>query len=98
MGKNVIIFEADISSSLHVHNKNKDILILDDGPAQGLDDTALTVEPIYPINFAQPRKRFVLSLHYNGNNNFLFVNTTNIYQFKAKSSEIKDYAMWLGGI
>ena len=27
-GKNVIIFGADVSSSIHIDNKNKDILIL----------------------------------------------------------------------
>ena len=43
-------------------------------------------------------KRFVLSLHYNGSNSFLFVNATKIYQFQAKDSEIKDYALCLGNI
>ena len=84
---NVIIFGVDMSSSVHIDNKNKDILILGEGPTQGLDDTTLTSEAKYPINFTQPRKRFVLSLHYNGNNSFLFVNATKIYQFKAKDSE-----------
>ena len=49
MGKNVIIFEADMNSSMHIDNKGKDILILDEGPKQGLDDTTLTAETIYPI-------------------------------------------------
>ena len=39
--------------------KNKDILILDEVPIQGLDDTILTAEAKYPINFTQPNKRFV---------------------------------------
>ena len=50
-GKNVIIFRVDMSSSVHVDNKEKDILILGGGPTQGLDDTTLTVEAKYPINF-----------------------------------------------
>ena len=37
------------SSSVHIDNKNKDIPILGQGPAQGLDDTILTAEAIYPI-------------------------------------------------
>ena len=78
-----------MSSSVHVDNKGKDILILGEGPTQGLDDTTLTAEAKYPINFTQSGKRFVLSLHYNGSNSFLFVNATKIYQFKAKDSEIK---------
>ena len=87
-----------MSSSVHIDNKNKDILILGEGPIQGLDDTTLTAEAKYPINFTQSRKRFVLRLHYNGSNSFLFVNTTRIYQFKAKDSEIKDYALCLVNI
>ena len=51
----------------------------------------------YP-NFAQPNKSFVLSIHYNGINSFLFVNATKIYQFKGKNSEIKDYALCLGNV
>ena len=61
MRRNVIIFGADMSSSVHVDNKNTDILILDEGPTQGLDDTTLTAEAKYPINFTQPNKKFVLS-------------------------------------
>ena len=83
---------------MHVDNDNIDILILGKGPTQGLDDTTLTAEAKFPINFKQPNKRFVLSLHYNGSNSFLFVNATKIYQFKAKDSEIKDYALCLGNI
>ena len=76
MGRNVVIFGADMSSSVHVHNKNKHILILGEGPTQGLDDTTLSAEAKYPINFTQPNQGFVLSLYYNGSNSFLFVNAT----------------------
>ena len=98
MGKNVIIFGADTSSSVHIDNKGKDILILGEGPIQELDDTTLTAEAIYPISFTQSNKRFVLSLHYNGSNSFVYVNATKIYQFKAKDSQIKDRAICLGNI
>ena len=87
-----------MNSSVHVDNKNKDVLILVEEPTLGLDDTTLTAEAIYPINFTQANKGFVLSLHYNGSNSFLFINATKIYQFKAKDSEIKDYALCLGNI
>ena len=98
MGKTFIIFGAYMSSSVHLDNKNKDILILDEVPTQGLDDITLTAEAKYPISFTQARKRFVLILHYNGSNSFLFVNSTKIYQFKARDSEIKDYTPRLGNI
>ena len=54
MEKNVIIFGADMSSSAHIDNKNKDILIPGEGLTQEIDDTALTTEAKYPINFTQP--------------------------------------------
>ena len=41
MGKNVIIFGADMSSSVHINNENKNILILGEGPTRGLDHTTL---------------------------------------------------------
>ena len=56
------------------------------------------MEAIYPISFTQPNKKFALSLHYSGSNNFVFVNATKIYRFKAKNSEIKDNALCLGNI
>ena len=40
-----------MNSSVHVYNKERDILILGEGQTQGLDDTILTAEAKYPINF-----------------------------------------------
>ena len=66
-------------SSVHADNKRKDVLIFGEGTTQGLDDTTLTAEAKYPINLTQSGKRFVLSLHYNENNSFLFVNAGKVY-------------------
>ena len=52
-GKKAIIFGADMTSSVHVDNNGKDILILGEGSTQGLDDTVLTAEATYPINVKQ---------------------------------------------
>ena len=78
-----------MNSSVHIDNKRKYILILSDGPIQGLDDTTLTIEAIYSINFTQSNRKFCLSLHYNGSNSFLFFNAKKIHQLKAKVSAIK---------
>ena len=51
IGINVIIFGTDMNLSVHIDNENEYILILGEGPEQGLDDTTLTAEAIYPINF-----------------------------------------------
>ena len=39
IGKNVVIFGADMSSSTKIDNRKKDILILSIGPTQGLEHT-----------------------------------------------------------
>ena len=67
-----------MSLSVHIDYKNKDIVILGKGQTQGLRNTTLTEEAIYSINFTQPNKRFVLSLHYTVRNSSLFINTTEI--------------------
>ena len=77
----------ETSSSVHVDNKKKDILILGKGPTQGFEH-ALTAEKMYSINFTVTKKKFCLSLHYNGANSYLFVNGTEIIRFKAKDSKI----------
>ena len=97
-GKNVIIFGADMSSYVHVNNEKKDILILNEGFTQGLDDATLTPEKNYLINFTESRKIICLSLHYNEANSYLFVNGTKIHKSKAKDSEIKASPIYLGKI
>ena len=87
-----------MSSSVHVDNKKKYILILGEGPTQGLDGTTLTAEKKYSINFNENNKKFCLSLHYNGANSNLFVNGTEIIEFKAKDSEIVATPLCLGNI
>ena len=98
MGRNAIIFGADMASSVHIDNKEKYILILGEGPTQGLDDTTLTAEAKYPLDFTQPNKRFVLNLHYNGRNSLLYDNATKVYQLRANNPEIEDYTLCLGNI
>ena len=61
-GQNVIIFGADMSSSVHIDNLKKDILILGKGPTQELG-YKLTAEKIYSINITVTIKKFCLSLH-----------------------------------
>ena len=53
---------------------------------------------MYSINFTVTKKKLCLSLHYNGSNNYLFVNGTEIYKFKVKDSEIVPSPLCLGNI
>ena len=76
-----------MTSSVHVGNKKKDILILGKGSTQGLEHT-LTAEKMYSINFTVTKKKFCLNLHYNGANSYMFVNGTAICKFKVRDSEM----------
>ena len=77
-----------MSSSVHVDKKGKDILILGKGSTQGLGGHSLTAEKMYSVNFADHRKKYCLRLHYNGENSYLFLSSTEIVKFKAKDSKI----------
>ena len=78
--------------------KNNNILVLGKDFVQGISGTAIYAEKIYSINFTEDNKRFLLSLHYKGDNSYLFVNGTEIHKFKAKDSEIVPYPLCLGNI
>ena len=81
----------------YTDNKKKDILVLGKGPTRGLEHT-LTAKKMYSINCTVTKKKFCLSLHYNGANSYLFVNGIEIYKFKAKDSEIVASPLCLGNI
>ena len=51
-----------MSSSIHIDNKEKDILVLGRRPTPGLEST-LTAEKMYSINFTVTKKKSCLSLH-----------------------------------
>ena len=53
---------------------------------------------MYSINFTVTKKKFCLSLHYNGANSYLLANGTEIYKFKAKDSEIVATLLYIGNI
>ena len=56
-GKNVIILAADMSSSVHVNNKIKNILVLGKDFVQGLDNATIYAEKMYSINFTENNKK-----------------------------------------
>ena len=60
-GQNVLIFYADMSTSTHIDNKKKDILVLGRGPTQELEST-LTAQKMYSINFTVTKKNILFKL------------------------------------
>ena len=53
---------------------------------------------MYSVNFTVTKKKFCLSLHYNGANRYLFVNGTEIIKLKVKDSKIVASPLCLGNI
>ena len=86
-----------MNSSTKIDNRKKDILILGKRPTQGLEHT-FSAKKLYSINFTKKNIKFCLSLHCNGANSYLFVNSTETIKFKAKDSEIRAYSLCLGNI
>ena len=87
-GRNVLIFGVDMSFSVHATNRANNIYVMGDGPTQGIHDTTLYVEKNYWRNFTDPGKKFVLSLHYNGDDCYLFINGRQELKFKAKTDQL----------
>ena len=72
--KNVIIFGCHMSFSSRKTNRENSIYVLGKDSVQGINGTTLYVEKIYKTDFTQQDRKFVLILHYNGDNSCLFAN------------------------
>ena len=86
--RNVLIFGVHENSVIHSNNKVNNIFIMGDGFVQGINDTTLYTEKKYSQNFTAVNKKFVLSLHYNGDDSYLFVKGKQELKFKAKYDQI----------
>ena len=53
---------------------------------------------MFSINFSEVGAKFYLSLHYNGNKSYLFVNGREMIKYKGKDSEIVEDPLCLGNI
>ena len=97
--KIVILFGADINSSIHINSKKNDILVLGKSPTDGLDDATLIAEKAYSINFTERQKKLTLrKFHYNEVSSYIFFNGVETYKFKGKGSEIIAALLFLGKV
>ena len=97
-GRNVLIFGADMSFSVHKTNRENHIYVIGDAFTQGIYNTTLYVEKNYWRNFTDPGKKFALSLHYNGDDSYLLVNGRQELKFKAKDDQIINEKLCLGNL
>ena len=65
-GKNVIIFGVNTQNSIHSTIKTQNIYLMGKDFIQGMNGTIIYAEKIYKTNFTEHSKKFVLSLHHNG--------------------------------
>ena len=84
--------------SSHANNRECNIYVLCKDFIQGVNGTTVYAEKMYKTNFTERNKKFVLSLHYNGDNSYLFINGVDQLKFKTKSSEIKRAILALSNI
>ena len=99
IGKNVLILGFHESSLVHQYNKANNIYVMGDLFVQGINDTTLYAEKIYSQNFTQPNKKFVLSLHYNYNDDsYLFVNGKQELKYKAKTGQLLLEKLCIGNL
>ena len=97
-GRNVLIFGADMSVSTHATNRANHIYLMGDGLTQGINDTTLYAKKKYWRNFTDPGKKFVLSLHYNGDDSYLFVNGRQELKFKCKTDQLVKEKLCIGNL
>ena len=72
--RNALIFGADMSFSVHATNRANNIYVMGTGLTQGIHDTTLYAEKNFYRKFTDFGKKFMLSLHCNGDDSYLFVN------------------------
>ena len=87
-----------MSFSVHATNRANNIYAMGDGLMQGIHDTTLYVEKNYYGNFRDPGKKFVLSLYYNGDDSYLFVNGRHELKFKAKTDQLVKEKLCIGNL
>ena len=97
-GRNVIIFGVDMSFTAHATNRANHIYVMGDGLTQGINNTTLYVEKKYFRNFTEPALKFVLSLHCNGDDSYLFVNGRQELKFKAKTDQLVKEKLYIGNL
>ena len=92
--RNVLIFGADMSSSVHATNRANHIYLMGTGRTQG----TIYAEKNFYRNFTDFGKKFMLRLHYNGDDSYLFVNGRQELKFKAKTDQLVKEKLCIGNL
>ena len=71
---NCFNFGANNNSSSYAGNRKNNFLTLGEGLTFGINGKFGSPEKKFRINFTKANPKFCLSLHYNADNSYLFVN------------------------
>ena len=86
--RNVIIFGFDNSSLSDTDNHRNNFLVLGEGPNYGMNESFVSPDKKFSINFTKTRTKFCLSLHYNHDNSYLLVNGQEIFKIKTANKNV----------
>ena len=86
--RNVLIFGADMSFSVQATKRANHIYVMGKEFVQSINDTTIYAEKSFYRDFTDPGKKFMLSLHYNSNNSYLFVNGRQELKLKCKTNQL----------
>ena len=92
--RNVLIFGADMNFSVHATSRANHIYLMGTGLTQGY----YICRKELLQKFTGFGKKFVLSLHYNGDNSYLFINSRQELKFKAKTDQLVKEKLCIGNL
>ena len=96
--RNFLIFRVDMSFSVHAINRANNIYVMGTGRTQGIHDTTIYAEKNFYRNFTDFGKKFILSLHYNGDDSYLFVHGRQELKFKCKTDQLVKEKLCVGNL
>ena len=96
--RNVLIFGADMSFRVHATNRANHIYVMVTGLTQGIHDTTLYAEKNFYRNFTDLSKKFMLSVHYNSDDSYLFVNGRQELKVKCKTDQLVKEKLCIGNL
>ena len=87
-----------MSFSKNANNQANNIYVMGKDYITQVNDTTIYAEKMFYRNFTEPGKKFILSLHYNGDNSYLFANGREELKFKTKTDQIINKKLCLSNL
>ena len=87
-----------MSFSKHANNKANNIYVIGKDYITKINDTTIYAEKKFYGNFTEPGKKFILSLHCNGDNSYLIVNGREELKFKTRTDQVIKKNLCLGNL